>query len=150
FPIAFKEEAPEIMGFAERRAVPDPGGIAALADRAAAWVRLARRPAGERRVALVLSDYPARGGRAGYAVGLDTTDSALAILRLLKAESYDARDKDWQAADIAPLLDRTQPHLRCGNVIVLLQPDRGSAYHDTSAEPRPAHIAVHRCAPADG
>ncbi|WP_238297697.1 cobaltochelatase subunit CobN, partial [Methylobacterium soli] len=88
FPIAFKVEAPEVMGFAERRAVPDPGGIAALADRAAAWVRLARRPAGERRVALVLSDYPARGGRAGFAVGLDTPESARAILLDLAEAGY--------------------------------------------------------------
>ncbi|KAB1075277.1 cobaltochelatase subunit CobN [Methylobacterium planeticum] len=88
FPIAFKEEAPEVAGFAERRAVPDPAGIAALADRAAAWARLARLPRPERRVALVLSDYPARGGRAGFAVGLDTPESARAILADLAAAGY--------------------------------------------------------------
>ncbi|HEV7439014.1 MAG TPA: cobaltochelatase subunit CobN [Methylobacterium sp.] len=88
FPIAFKEEAPEVAGFAERRAVPDASGIAALADRAAAWVRLARLPPAGRRVALVLSDYPARGGRAGFAVGLDTPESARAIASDLAAAGY--------------------------------------------------------------
>ncbi|WP_336486283.1 cobaltochelatase subunit CobN [Methylobacterium nigriterrae] len=90
FPIAFKEEAPEVEGFAERRAVPDPAGIAALAERAAAWVRLARAPRAGRRLAIVLSDYPARGGRAGFAVGLDTPESARAIVADLAAAGYAA------------------------------------------------------------
>ncbi|WP_342104878.1 cobaltochelatase subunit CobN [Methylobacterium sp. SI9] len=88
FPISFKEEAPEIAGFAERRAVPYAPGIAALADRAAGWLRLAALPRAERRVAMVLSDYPARGGRAGFAVGLDTPESARAIAADLAAAGY--------------------------------------------------------------
>ncbi|ACL57132.1 cobaltochelatase subunit CobN [Methylobacterium nodulans] len=88
FPISFKEEVAAIEGYAERRAVPDVAGCAALAARAAAWVRLARTPRTERRLALVLSDYPARGGRAGFAVGLDTPASAVAILDLLATEGF--------------------------------------------------------------
>jgi cobaltochelatase CobN len=88
FPISFKEEGPETEGFAERRAVPHAEGIAALAERAAAWVRLARLPPAERRLALVLSDYPARGGRAGFAVGLDTPESARAIVADLRQAGY--------------------------------------------------------------
>ncbi|MGU3536915.1 cobaltochelatase subunit CobN [Methylobacterium sp. A54F] len=88
FPIAFKEEAPEVAGFAERRAAPYPEGIAALADRAAGWLRLARLPRAERRLAVVLSDYPARGGRAGFAVGLDTEASARALLADLAGAGY--------------------------------------------------------------
>ncbi|SFI31559.1 cobaltochelatase subunit CobN [Methylobacterium brachiatum] len=80
FPISFKEEAPEVAGFAERRAVPYTAGIEALAERAAGWLRLAALPRAERRVAVVLSDYPARGGRAGFAVGLDTPESARALV----------------------------------------------------------------------
>ncbi|KQP94856.1 cobalamin biosynthesis protein CobN [Methylobacterium sp. Leaf113] len=92
FPIGFKEEGPESQGFAERRAVPHADGIAALADRAAAWVRLARLPRTERRLALVLSDYPARGGRAGFAVGLDTPESARAIVADLAEAGYAVGD----------------------------------------------------------
>ncbi|GJE66004.1 hypothetical protein LNAOJCKE_3218 [Methylorubrum aminovorans] len=92
FPISFKEEAEAVEGFSERRAVPDPAGIAALADRAAAWVRLRQAPREERRLALVLSDYPARGGRAGYAVGLDTPESARAIAADLAAAGFAAGD----------------------------------------------------------
>src|SRR5450432_3900800 len=90
-----------------------------------------------------MSNYPARGGRAGYAVGLDTTESTLEILRLLRSEGYDVGANDWQAADIAPLLDGRLPHLRCGKVTVLLQPDRGGAYHDTNAAPHPDYVAVY-------
>ncbi|TXN23621.1 cobaltochelatase subunit CobN [Methylobacterium sp. WL9] len=90
FPVSFKEEAEPIEGFVERRAVADPEGIAALADRAAAWVRLARTPREDRRIALVMSDYPARGGRAGFAVGLDTPESARAIADDLAGAGYAA------------------------------------------------------------
>jgi cobaltochelatase CobN len=88
FPISFKEDGPEIDGFSERRARPYAEGIAALADRAAAWMRLARLPPSERKLAVVLSDYPARGGRAGFAVGLDTPESARAMVSDLAAAGY--------------------------------------------------------------
>lgn len=88
FPISFKEDGPETDGFGERRAVPFPAGIAALADRAAAWIALKHRPRATRRLALVLSDYPARGGRAGFAVGLDTPASAGAIAETLRTAGY--------------------------------------------------------------
>ncbi|MDP4022150.1 cobaltochelatase subunit CobN [Methylobacterium sp. NEAU 140] len=90
FPISFKEEAPEAAGFSERRAVPFAPGIAALAERAAGWLRLAARAPAERRVAVVLSDYPARGGRAGFAVGLDTPESARAVFCDLAEAGYAA------------------------------------------------------------
>ena len=90
FPIAFKEEAPEVAGFAERRLVPYAPGIAALAERARGWLRLATLPPERRRVAVVMSDYPARGGRAGFAVGLDTPESARAVFSDLAEAGYPA------------------------------------------------------------
>ncbi len=90
FPIAFKEEAPEVAGFAERRLVPYAPGIAALAERARGWLRLANLPPERRRVAVVMSDYPARGGRAGFAVGLDTPESARAVFSDLAEAGYPA------------------------------------------------------------
>ncbi|HTV23489.1 MAG TPA: cobaltochelatase subunit CobN [Polyangiaceae bacterium] len=59
-----------------------------VAELAAAWIELARTPAAERRVALVLANYPARDGRIGNGVGLDTPASALEILRALAASGY--------------------------------------------------------------
>lgn len=92
FPISFKEDGPETEGYSQRRAVAHAEGIAALAERAAAWVRLAATPRAARRLALVLSDYPARGGRAGFAVGLDTPESARAIASDLADAGYATGD----------------------------------------------------------
>lgn len=143
--ISFKAEAPfdPRLEFASVRHRSEPDRVDYVARLAAAWTRLGRKSRNERTLALVMSDYPARGGRSGYAVGLDTTESTLEILRMLRTQGYDTGTQDWQAADIAPLLDRTRPHLRCGKVIVLLQPDRGSGYHDTTAEPSPAYVATY-------
>ncbi|WP_449257370.1 cobaltochelatase subunit CobN [Bosea sp. (in: a-proteobacteria)] len=88
-PVAFKaEETDPATGLAIRRLVPDPDGTAMLAELATGWIALAARPAAERRLALVMSDYPARGGRAGFAVGLDTPASVTAIRALLAGAGY--------------------------------------------------------------
>jgi cobaltochelatase CobN len=55
---------------------------------AAAWVRLGAKPAGERRVAIVLSNYPDRDGRIANGVGLDTPESAVRIAAAMRAAGY--------------------------------------------------------------
>jgi cobaltochelatase CobN len=59
-----------------------------VADLAASWARLRRKPAAAKRLACVLPDYPSRCGRTGYAVGLDTPASAVAIAEMLSAAGY--------------------------------------------------------------
>lgn len=71
---------------------PEPDRIAFVADLAAGWVRLRQAPASERRVALVLANYPNRDGRLGNGVGLDTPASTISILEALAAAGYDVRD----------------------------------------------------------
>ena len=85
--ISFKAEMPvdPRIEFASVRHAPDLDRIDYVARLAAAWAQLSRTPRAKRRVALIMSDYPARGGRTGYAVGLDTPASVAAILRLLGA-----------------------------------------------------------------
>ena len=63
--------------------------IAFVAGQAAAWVRLARRPVGERRIALVLSNYPNRDGRIANGVGLDTPESAVRLAVAMSEAGYD-------------------------------------------------------------
>ncbi|KPF69668.1 hypothetical protein IP69_09945 [Bosea sp. AAP35] len=88
-PVAFKAEITDpATGLATRRLVPDPEGVAALADLVTSWTALASKPVAARRLALVMSDYPARGGRAGFAVGLDTPASVGVIQGLLAAAGY--------------------------------------------------------------
>jgi cobaltochelatase CobN len=87
-PVAFKEDEPHPGGFTGRRFAPDAEGISHLAGLAANWVALAYKPRGDRRLAMVLTDYPARGGRAGFAVGLDTPASVAVIRDLLDEAGY--------------------------------------------------------------
>ncbi|HIJ61734.1 MAG TPA: cobaltochelatase subunit CobN [Rhodospirillaceae bacterium] len=67
---------------------PLPDRVAFMAELAANWARLRRKPAGERRVALVLANYPNRDGRLGNGVGLDTPAATVAVLDALAAAGY--------------------------------------------------------------
>ena len=66
----------------------EPERASFVAELAARWVELARTPVCERRIALVLANYPARDGRIGNGVGLDTPASTVSILRALQASGY--------------------------------------------------------------
>ena len=59
-----------------------------VAELARRWIDLARLPNSEKRVALILANYPTRDGRIGNGVGLDTPAAALNILRALHQEGY--------------------------------------------------------------
>ena len=88
--ISFKGEGErhEAFEFAPVSHRPEPGRIAHAADLALAWARLRRTPRAERRLACVLSDYPGKGGRGGYAVGLDTPASLIAIADHLRGAGF--------------------------------------------------------------
>jgi len=75
---------------ASYRAEPDRIGF--VADLARNWVRLRRTSANERRVALILANYPSKDGRVGNGVGLDTPASAIAVLHALRAAGYRVED----------------------------------------------------------
>ena len=65
-----------------------PERIEAIAARIARWIALARTPAAERRLALVLSTYPGKAHQMAHAVGLDALASAEAILLDLVDAGY--------------------------------------------------------------
>lgn len=67
---------------------PVPDRVAFAAALAASWARLRRTPAAERRVAIVLANYPNRDGRLANGVGLDTPESCVAVLRALAGAGY--------------------------------------------------------------
>jgi len=66
--------------------------IAFVADLARNWARLREHPVAERRVALILANYPNRDGRIGNGVGLDTPASAVGILQALARAGYRVAD----------------------------------------------------------
>ncbi|MFO1142153.1 MAG: cobaltochelatase subunit CobN [Amaricoccus sp.] len=78
----------EELGIALQVNRAEPGRVAQAARRIAAWLRLAATPAGERRLVVLVPDYPAAAGRAGYAVGLDVPASVLAMLADLRDAGY--------------------------------------------------------------
>lgn len=59
-----------------------------VADLAAHWVRLRQTPTADRRLALILANYPSRDGRLANGVGLDTPASCVDILRALAQAGY--------------------------------------------------------------
>jgi cobaltochelatase CobN len=89
--ISFKAEAQRRASseFSEMRHASEQSRIGFVADLAANWARLRRMRNSDKRLALILSDYPARRGRGGYAIGLDAEASALAIAEALREAGYD-------------------------------------------------------------
>ncbi|PZO33666.1 MAG: cobaltochelatase subunit CobN, partial [Shackletoniella antarctica] len=71
---------------------PMPDRVEFVADLAARWASLRHTPVGDRRVAVILANYPNRDGRLANGVGLDTPQSAIAALRALKAAGYHLGD----------------------------------------------------------
>jgi len=59
--------------------------VVSLAKR---YCELATKPNSQKRIALILANYPTKDGRIGNGVGLDTPASALAILNGLKQADY--------------------------------------------------------------
>jgi cobaltochelatase CobN len=88
--IAFKDPLPpqDGLAFTALASRPEPDRVAMVADRIAALIRLRAWPRGERRVAVLMPDYPGAPGRTGYAVGLDVPASVLALLEDLAAAGY--------------------------------------------------------------
>jgi cobaltochelatase CobN len=74
--------------FDELLHAPEEGRIEHVAALARAWAHLRAKGAADKRLALVVSNYPARRGRAGYAIGLDAEQSVSRIAELLRAQGY--------------------------------------------------------------
>jgi cobaltochelatase CobN len=181
--------------------------IAFVSDLAKNWVTLARTAPAQRRIVLVLANYPNRDGRIGNGVGLDTPASVVAVLKALRQAGYRVEDipadgdaliarllagptnanPAREAAETFPCSDyaaffATLPRavqdrvtqrwgpperdpffregeldcgrfaiasIRCGNVVVALQPSRGynldpqACYHDPDLPPPHAYLAFH-------
>ena len=67
---------------------PHLPGMDFVAELARNWIALARKGNADKRIALVLANYPTRDGRIGNGVGLDTPAAALNILKALQQQGY--------------------------------------------------------------
>jgi cobaltochelatase CobN len=106
--VSFKAEmrrhAPTESWILAYRPVPDR--INFVARLAAAWARLRRTPAPERRVALVLANYPNRDGRLANGVGLDAPAGAMVALSAMAAVGYDLTGLPGDSAALIADLSR--------------------------------------------
>ncbi len=80
-----------------------------VADLASNWLRLRSLRPSERRVAVVLANYPGKDGRIANGVGLDTPASAAEIIKAMSRSGYDTGDAPASSESImgALLADRS-------------------------------------------
>lgn len=83
--------------------VPIEDRIKRLAGQSAGWSRLRKLAQADKRVAVVLSNYPNKDGRMANGVGLDTPASTISLLKALESNGY-ALDK--APVDGKSLMDR--------------------------------------------
>ncbi|MBV6627027.1 MAG: cobaltochelatase subunit CobN [Rivularia sp. (in: Bacteria)] len=75
-----------------------------VADLAANWVKLRYKSPKERRIALILANYPTRDGRLANGVGLDTPQSCIEILKALKNAGYQIENLPENGNDLIEIL----------------------------------------------
>lgn len=79
---------------------PVPDRLRFVARLAANWAKLRNTPASERRVALVLANYPNKDARLGNGVGLDTPAGTVRVLNALSAAGYRIADAPGDGAEL--------------------------------------------------
>jgi cobaltochelatase CobN len=75
-----------------------------VADLASKWVCLRNTAPKERKIALILANYPNRDGRLANGVGLDTPASCIEILKALQTEGYEVKDLPTSSDELMQLL----------------------------------------------
>jgi cobaltochelatase CobN len=106
--ISFKAQsaADQALGFTAQINGPEPDRVKQVATRIAAFLRMATTPRGERRLAILIPDYPSAPGRTGYAVGLDVPASVLTMLHDLKDAGYAVDSIPESPRDLLDALER--------------------------------------------
>ena len=95
-PISFKEESgsprsAKLSGRLQRYVARDDR-VDLVARLAIKWAGLRMKPNADKRVAVILSNYPTKDARIGNAVGLDTPASVIRLLHALKQAGYRVTD----------------------------------------------------------
>ncbi|MBT25975.1 MAG: cobaltochelatase subunit CobN [Rhodobacteraceae bacterium] len=133
----------EYSRFAHR---PDPARIAAIAQHAAAWHRLRKRPNTRKKLALILSTYPGKTYQMAHAVGLDTLGSVPVIMRALAQQGYDLHQIPdlaqrlqtarlrWPMADYLAALSRLPESLQNDLTACWGSPENDPAVHEGAFE----------------
>jgi cobaltochelatase CobN len=106
--VAFKDPLPpqDGLAFTALTSRPEADRIGMVADRIVALARLQALPRRERRIAVLMPDYPGAPGRTGYAVGLDVPASVLALLDDLSSAGYGVSGVPTSSRDLLDALLR--------------------------------------------
>ncbi|MDX2240295.1 MAG: cobaltochelatase subunit CobN, partial [Leptolyngbyaceae cyanobacterium bins.302] len=102
-----------------------------VAELAANWVTLRRTPIEQRKIALILANYPTRDGRLANGVGLDTPASVVEILKALQQAGYQLADFPQTSDALIQQLTSTVTNDPEGQ---LLRPIRQSVSHNDYAQ----------------
>ncbi|HZC18162.1 MAG TPA: cobaltochelatase subunit CobN, partial [Rubrobacteraceae bacterium] len=88
----------------------DPERTKRLAGLATRFTLLGRLPNKEKKVAILLSNYPTKHSRVGNAVGLDTPASAIRLLRAMREAGYLVEDEPGDGDALIQALIATGGH----------------------------------------
>ncbi|MCY7322987.1 MAG: cobaltochelatase subunit CobN, partial [Phormidesmis sp. CAN_BIN36] len=75
-----------------------------VSELAANWIKLRQTPPKDRKIALILANYPTRDGRLANGVGLDTPASCIEILKALKLAGYQVENIPESDKELIQLL----------------------------------------------
>ncbi|KAA3449118.1 cobaltochelatase subunit CobN [Mesorhizobium sp. SARCC-RB16n] len=91
---------------------PEADRVEQVAKRVAAFIRLRGTARAERKLAILIPDYPSAPGRTGYAVGLDVPSSVLGMLHDLSEQGYVVEGIPQTPRELLDLLERGNHGLR--------------------------------------
>lgn len=104
--IAFKEQSPinADTQYAVTLHEPVQDRIEFVADLTQNWIRLGRKSNHQKKIGLIFANYPNKDGRIANGVGLDTPQSAVNIIKVLKSHGYNIVNPPLSAQDLIALL----------------------------------------------
>ncbi|MBN9074551.1 MAG: cobaltochelatase subunit CobN [Rhizobiales bacterium] len=114
--ISFKAEDDTAGAGGFRRQVnrPEPDRVEQVAARIAALIALKNMPVEDRRITILIPDYPSAPGRSGYAVGLDVSGSVLAIMQDMRESGYHVDGIPETSKALMDRLEAAAPALPAG------------------------------------
>ena len=127
--VSFKQ-AGELDPLTECRPVryrPKADRIAFVAALAARWAKLRDKPNAEKRVAIVLSNYPNKDGRIANGVGLDAPASTANVLKAMRDAGYDIDGAPETGAALMEMLLAGPTNARGGEARTLSHRERVAA-----------------------
>lgn len=85
---------------------PHASGVSFVADLAKNWCRLKSAQNGDKKIALILANYPNQDGRLANGVGLDTPASTVEVFKALRLNGYKVENAPLSSAELMDIVQR--------------------------------------------